>query len=50
MNLMHSPLGFDPVGVVTARLPLDVRRYPNMKQRWALLRNVIDRLRAHLRR
>ena len=46
MNLMHSPLGFHPAGVVTARLPLDVRKFPNMEQRWALLRSVIDRLRA----
>jgi putative ABC transport system permease protein len=46
MNLMHSPLGFDAGGVVTARLPLDGNRYPNMEQRWALLRDVIDRLRA----
>ena len=24
LNLMHSPLGFDPAGVVTAGLPLDI--------------------------
>ncbi len=46
VNLMHSPLGFDPAGVVTARLPLDVKRYPNLEQRWTLLRGVLDRLRA----
>lgn len=46
LNLMHSPLGFNPTGVVTARLPIDVKRYPQMEQRWALLRNVIDRIRA----
>ena len=46
VNLMHSPLGFNPTGVVTARLPLDTKRYPRMEQRWALLRNVMDRIRA----
>jgi putative ABC transport system permease protein len=46
LNLMHSPLGFNPAGAITARLPLDVRRFPHTEQRWALLRNIIDRLRA----
>jgi predicted permease len=46
INLMHSPLGFRPAGVVTARLPLEVKRYPKMEQRWAFLRSVIDHLRT----
>ncbi|HYI95677.1 MAG TPA: ABC transporter permease [Bryobacteraceae bacterium] len=46
VNLMHLPLGFDPAGVVTARLPLDTTKYPNVEQRWAVLRNVVDRLRV----
>jgi predicted permease len=46
LNLMHSPLGFHPAGVVTARLPIDTQRFPKMEQRWALLRNAMDRLRA----
>lgn len=45
-NLMHSPLGFRPAGVMTARLPLDANRYPRLDQRWALLRDVMDRIRA----
>jgi putative ABC transport system permease protein len=46
LNLMHSPLGFNPAGVVTARLPIDTKRYPRMEQKWALLRNIFDRIRA----
>jgi putative ABC transport system permease protein len=46
LNLTHSPLGFNPVDVVTARMPLDLKRYPHWEQRWALLRDVIDRVRA----
>jgi putative ABC transport system permease protein len=46
VNLMQSPLGFEPAGVVTARLPLDATKYPNMEQRWVVLRNVMDRLRG----
>ncbi len=46
VNLMHSPLGFNPANVVTARMPLDLKRYPHTEQRWALLRDVIDRVRA----
>jgi len=46
LNLMHAPLGFNPANVVTARIPLDLKRYPHMEQRWALLQDVIDRVRA----
>ena len=46
VNLMHSPLGFNPAGVVTARVPLDYNRYPRAEQRWALMRDVLDRVRA----
>jgi len=46
LNLMHAPLGFNPANVVTARIPFDLKRYPHMEQRWALLQDVIDRVRA----
>jgi predicted permease len=46
LNLLHSPLGFNPVNVVTARLPINSKRYPELEQRWAYLRDVIDRVRA----
>ena len=45
VNLLHSPLGFNPAGVVTARVPLDFNRYPRPEQRWALLRDVLHRVR-----
>ena len=46
VNLLHSPLGFEPAGVVTAKLPLDFQRYPRAEQRCALMRDVLDRVRA----
>ena len=46
LNLLHSPLGFNPANVVTARVPIDFKRYPKLAQRWALLRDVLDRVRA----
>lgn len=46
MNLMHSPLGFDPANMVTAKVPVNLKTYPQTEQRWALLRDVLDRVRA----
>jgi putative ABC transport system permease protein len=46
VNLMHQPLGFNPAGVVTARVPLDYNTYPQAEQRWSLMRDVLDRVRA----
>ena len=46
LNLLHTPLGFDPSNVVTASIPLDSRRYPTLEQRWILLRSVLDKARA----
>jgi predicted permease len=46
LNLLHSPLGFNPVNVVTAKLPVDLMRYPQTGQKWAFLRDVLDRVRA----
>jgi putative ABC transport system permease protein len=46
VNLMHSPLGFNPAGVVTATVPIDVKRFPQTVQRWALLLDISDRVRA----
>ncbi len=46
LNLLHAPLGFDPTNVLTATVPLDSKRYPSLKQRWVLLRNVLDRVSA----
>jgi putative ABC transport system permease protein len=46
LNLMHSPLGFNPANVVTARMPLDLKKYPHTEQRWELLRDVVGRVGA----
>lgn len=46
LNLMHSPLGFDPANVVTAKVPVNLKRYPQTEQQWAWLRDVLDRVRA----
>jgi putative ABC transport system permease protein len=46
LNLMHSPVGFDPANVVTAKVPVNLKTYPQTEQRWALLRDVLDRVRA----
>lgn len=46
LNLLHSPLGFNPVGVVTASVPLDLKRYPQARQKWLLLQDLLDRVRA----
>jgi predicted permease len=46
LNLMHAPLGFDPANVVTAKVPFDLKRYPQTEQQWAWLRDVLDRVRV----
>lgn len=46
LNLLNAPLGFNPANVVTARVPFNLRRYPQMAQQWTLLRDVLDRVHA----
>ncbi len=46
LNLMNSPLGFNPANVVTARIPIDLKRYPLTAERFTLLRDVIARVHA----
>jgi predicted permease len=46
LNLLNAPLGFNPANVVTAQVPFSFKRYPQMEQQWALLREVLDRVRA----
>ena len=46
VNLVEAPLGFNPAGVVTARLPLNFKQYPKDDQRWPVYRDVLARLRA----
>ncbi|MGH9720794.1 MAG: ABC transporter permease, partial [Bryobacteraceae bacterium] len=46
LNLLHSPLGFNPANVVTAKVPINLKKYPKAEQRWAHMRDVADRIRA----
>lgn len=46
VNLLHAPLGFSPADVVTVKVPFNFKLYPRMEQRWALLRDMMDRIRA----
>jgi putative ABC transport system permease protein len=46
VNLLESPLGFRPEGVVTATVPFDVRRYEELGKRWDFLREVLERVRT----
>lgn len=46
LNLLNTPLGFNPANIVTARVPFNIKRYPQMEQQWALLRDMLDRVRA----
>jgi putative ABC transport system permease protein len=46
LNLQHAPLGFEPANVVTATVPFDMRTYEDSEKLWALLRDLLDRVRA----
>ena len=46
VNLVHSPLGFNPANVVTARVPVSFKNFPQIERRWAWLRDVMDRVGA----
>jgi putative ABC transport system permease protein len=43
---LRAPLGFNPQNVVTADIPLNGKRSPTLNQRWAVLRNVLDHVKA----
>ncbi|MEZ5399393.1 MAG: FtsX-like permease family protein [Bryobacteraceae bacterium] len=45
-NLINAPLGFDTRNVITALVPFSLARYPDVPQQAALMRDVIDRVRA----
>jgi predicted permease len=45
VNLVEAPLGFNPAGVLTAKLPLNLARYTD-DQRWPVYRDVLERLRT----
>lgn len=44
-NLMDVPLGFQPAEIITAQAPFSIERYPRTEQQWALLQDVLNRVR-----
>ena len=44
-NLTHAPIGFDPSGLVTARIQMSFRAFPDLEARLALIRNSINQVR-----
>ena len=43
-NLTHAPLGFDPSGLVTARVQMSFRAYPDLDSKMRLIRGAIDQV------
>ena len=43
-NLTHAPIGFDPSGLVTARIQMSFRAFPDLESRLRLLRGSIDQV------
>lgn len=46
LNLMHTRLGFNPANVITAKAPINLKKYTKTEQRWAVLQDVLDHVRA----
>ena len=45
VNLLQAPIGFDPTHVVTARVSLNLKAFPDVDRRWAFFREAIERVR-----
>lgn len=45
VNLAHAPVGFDASEILTARMSLSPRAYPDVDRRLAIYRDAVDRLR-----
>lgn len=43
-NLTHAPIGFDPSGIVTARMQWSFRAFPDLDSRLRLIRGAIDQV------
>jgi hypothetical protein len=41
-NLTHAPIGFDPSGLVTARVQMSFRTYPDLDSRLRLIRSAVN--------
>lgn len=46
LKLAQAPIGFDPTHILTAKLPLNFRTYPETGQRWAVHREILQRVAA----
>jgi predicted permease len=44
-NLTHAPLGFDPSGLMTARVQMSFRQFPDLEKRLALIRGAMNEVR-----
>ena len=44
-NLTHAPLGFDPSGIVTARVQMSFRAFPDLEKRLDLIRRAVNEVR-----
>src|SRR2546422_1265449 len=44
VNLLEAPIGFDPAHVLTARVSLSLKAFPDIDQRSAFFRNAIERV------
>lgn len=44
VNLVHTPIGFDPANVVTAKVPLSFRHFPEDRERWRFFREALERV------
>jgi len=43
-NLTNAPIGFDPSGLVSARIQMSFRAFPDLEKRWGLIQYAIDRV------
>lgn len=43
-NLTNAPIGFDPSGLLTAKVAMSHRAFPDAKSQWTLNRTAIDRV------
>ena len=43
-NLTHAPIGFDPSGLVTARIQMSFRAFPDLDSKLRLIRSAIDQV------
>jgi predicted permease len=45
VNLLQAPIGFDPTHVLTARISVSLKAFPDVDRRWAFFRETAERIR-----